>query len=64
MSGLINKVKEAIHSDKDKKHDSTTHGTHDTHNTHSTHSSGLPEGATGPHSSPLDAPELAIPLVV
>ncbi|CAF3606787.1 unnamed protein product [Fusarium graminearum] len=51
MSGLINKVKEAIHSDKDKKHDSTTHGTHDTHNTHSTHSSGLPEGTAGPHSS-------------
>ncbi|KAM0491227.1 hypothetical protein ACHAP8_010801 [Fusarium lateritium] len=53
MSGLINKVKEAIHSDKDKKHDSTTtdtHGTHGTHNTHNT-SSGLPEGTTGPHSS-------------
>ncbi|KPA39706.1 period circadian [Fusarium langsethiae] len=48
MSGLINKVKDAIHSDKDKKHDSTTTGTHNTHNTHS---SGLPEGTTGPHSS-------------
>ncbi|CEI66955.1 unnamed protein product [Fusarium venenatum] len=50
MSGLINKVKEAIHSDKDKKHDSTTTDTHGTHNTHNT-SSGLPEGSVGPHSS-------------
>jgi hypothetical protein len=50
MSGLINKVKDAIHSDKDKKHDSTTTGTHNTHNTHNT-SSGLPEGTAGPHGS-------------
>lgn len=48
MSGLINKVKEAIHSDKDNKHDSTTTtGTH----SHDTRSSGLPEGTAGPHSS-------------
>jgi len=44
MSGIINKVKEALHSDK---HDSTT-----THNTHSaTHNNGVPEGTAGPHSS-------------
>jgi hypothetical protein len=43
MSGLINKVKEVLHSDN--SHDSTT-----THNTHST-TSGAPEGTHGPHSS-------------
>ncbi|RGP79127.1 period circadian [Fusarium longipes] len=41
MSGLINKVKDAIHSDKDKKHDST----------HDTRTSGVPEGTAGPHNS-------------
>jgi len=50
MSGLINKVKEAIHSDKDKHNDSHTTGTH-TAGTHDTRTSGVPEGTAGPHSS-------------
>jgi hypothetical protein len=43
MSGLVNKVKEALHSDK--SHDNT-HSTSTTHNT-----SGAPEGTHGPHGS-------------
>ena len=50
MSGLINKVKDAIHSDKDKHNDSHTTGTH-TAGTHDTRTSGVPEGTAGPHSS-------------
>jgi len=47
MSGIINKVKEVLHSDKSS---STTH-TNPTHsNTHST-TSGTTEGLAGPHSS-------------
>jgi hypothetical protein len=55
MSGLINKVKDAIHSDKDKHHDSTTTGSHTTGThtagTHDSRTSGVPEGTAGPHSS-------------
>ncbi|KAJ4006847.1 hypothetical protein NW752_000932 [Fusarium irregulare] len=55
MSGLINKVKDAIHSDKDKHNDSHTTGTHTTGThtagTHDTRTSGVPEGTAGPHSS-------------
>jgi hypothetical protein len=60
MSGLINKVKEAIHSDKDKHHDSTTTGSHTTGShttgthtagTHDSRTSGVPEGTAGPYSS-------------
>ncbi|KAH8911927.1 hypothetical protein BR93DRAFT_33822 [Coniochaeta sp. PMI_546] len=43
MSSIINKVKDALHSD----HSDTTHNTSTTHGT----SSGAPEGTYGPHSS-------------
>ena len=49
MSSIVNKVKDALHSDKDKKHDEThgTHatGTHATTGTHGTH--GTTHGTTG-----------------
>ncbi|RBR06024.1 uncharacterized protein FIESC28_11215 [Fusarium coffeatum] len=60
MSGLINKVKEAIHSDKDKHNDSHTTDSHTTGShttgthtagTHDSRTSGLPEGTAGPHGS-------------
>ncbi|OIW23713.1 hypothetical protein CONLIGDRAFT_637679 [Coniochaeta ligniaria NRRL 30616] len=43
MSSIVNKVKEALHSDKSDTH----HNTSTTHNT----SSGAPEGEYGPHGS-------------
>ncbi|KAB5572594.1 hypothetical protein GE09DRAFT_677945 [Coniochaeta sp. 2T2.1] len=54
MSSIVNKVKEALHSDKsDTTHSSTTHNTSTTgtHTTGTHHTSGAPEGSHGPHSS-------------
>jgi len=44
MSGIINKVENALHLNKN-------HGTATTGTTHTTHNNGVPEGTAGPHSS-------------
>jgi len=50
MSGIIHKVENALHLNKQHGTAGTT-GT--THTTHTTHNNGVPEGAVGPHSSRL-----------
>jgi hypothetical protein len=44
MSGIIHKVENALHLNKN-------HGTATTGTTHTTHNNGVPEGTAGPHSS-------------